>query len=294
MAPFISSVQGRKIKDTYLRDILPENNVNMALVPQILSNDPDDFLFLASRIFEMGWREINWNLGCPAPMVANKHRGSGLLLEPMKICLILDKVLKMYPGQISIKVRLGRESPAELDELLPLLDNYPLREIIIHPRLGIQMYKGIPDIESFKRCMTLTKHKLVYNGDIVDLASFDALKSDLTAIDNWMIGRGLLSNPFLADTIRNRGIDLKIGNVPDIIKNFHDDLFEQYLTRLCGASHVLGRMKGIWVYLADFFVNSARMRKKINKTKEIEDYKKVVGRIFTTAEINRIFLRTSG
>jgi len=287
VAPFISSVQGRKIKDTYLRDILPENNLNMIVIPQILSNDYDDFLFMAERIFGLGYSEINWNLGCPAPMVANKNRGSGLLLKPAIICGILDKVLRLYPGKISIKVRLGRNSPNELEELLPLLNQYPLREIIIHPRLGIQMYKGSPDLDAFSRCLSLTKHKMVYNGDITDLTTFDYLQNRFCGIDNWMIGRGLLANPFLAHRIKNEGMSLKIGTIPDIIRNFHDDLLEQYSLRLCGASHVMGRMKGIWAYLADLFDNSSKIRKKINKTNKIEDFKRVADNIFTTVPIKQ-------
>ncbi len=283
VAPFISSVMGRKIKDSYLADILPDNNKNMLVIPQILTKNAADFLFMAERIFAIGCTEINWNLGCPAPMVANKQRGSGLLPHPDKICQILDKVLADYPDKISIKVRLGRMATSELEELLPRLDQYPLREIIIHPRLGVQMYKGVADHNAFGHCMSLTSHKLVYNGDIVDLSSFDLLQNRFNEIDNWMIGRGLLFNPFLADQIKNRGICLKIGNDADILKSFHDDLLDQYRTRLCGDSHVMGRMKGIWVYFADYFVNPVKIRKKINKTTKIAAYEKVVKDVFHAA-----------
>ncbi|NOX25820.1 MAG: tRNA-dihydrouridine synthase family protein [Deltaproteobacteria bacterium] len=281
VAPFISSVQGRKIKAAYLRDILPENNRDMPLIPQVLSNDPDDFLFLAQQIFALGWQEINWNLGCPAPMVANKHRGSGLLANPERICQVLDKVLQFYPGQISLKVRLGRDSPTELERLLPILDQYPLSEIIIHPRLGVQMYKGVPDLEAFRRCLPLTRHNLVYNGDIIDVPSFASRQKSFAGIHHWMIGRGLLANPFLADKIKNGEICLKIGNVPDILKKFHNELLDQYKIRLCGDSHVMGRMKGLWGYLADFFANPAKIRKKINKIRRITDYQNAVDNIFT-------------
>lgn len=283
VAPFITSVQSRKIKATYLQDILPEKNNNMALVPQILSNDPDDFLFIASRIFGLGWDEINWNLGCPTPMVANKHRGSGLLPDADRIRNFLDKVLAVYPDQISIKTRLGRNSSVELEKLLPIFDQYPLREIIIHPRLGVQMYKGSTDLEAFRRCLPLTKHKLVYNGDIIDQHSFSDLKSSFSMIDNWMIGRGLLANPFLAARIVEQGNPyLKCGEDRDILNNFHCDLFEQYQARLCGSSHLLGRMKGIWVYLAEVFENSAKIRKSINKIKRVEHYIEMINMFFET------------
>ncbi len=285
IAPFISSTQSRKMKPSYLHDILPKNNKEMPLIPQILSNDPDDFLFIAQRIFELGWTEINWNLGCPTPMVANKRRGSGLLPDPATICRVLEKVLAIYPKQISIKVRLGRNSPNELAVLLPLLNQYPLQEIIIHPRLGIQMYKGIPDLEAFGNCVSLTSHKVVYNGDIVDLRSFLRLQ-DRFQINNWMIGRGLLRNPFLTAQIKKQGISLKTSRERDILRSFHDDLFEQYQARLCGPSHILGRMKGLWVYFADFFVKNKANHKRIKKTKGINEYIEVVDDIFYKEELD--------
>ena len=283
VAPFISSVQSRKLKAAYLQDLLPDRNNNLALIPQILSNDPDDFLFIAGRIFELGWGEVNWNLGCPTPMVANKHRGSGLLPDFDRIRNILDRVMAAYPHQISIKTRLGRKSPFELEKLLPILNQYPLRKIIIHPRLGVQMYSGATDLHAFRRCLFLTKHKLVYNGDIIDQYSFDDLRIRLPEIDTWMIGRGLLANPFLAAGIMGQGNPpLKRGMDRDILYNFHCDLFEQYQACLCGPSHLLGRMKGIWGYLAAIFENSAKIRKKINKIKRVEHYTETVKMFFET------------
>ncbi len=284
MAPFISSLKAanghRRIKPAYLRDINPENNKNADLIPQILSNDPDEFLFTAQHIFNLGWSEINWNLGCPSPMVTKKKRGSGLLPHQDRICRILDVVMARYPEQISIKTRLGLDSAAELYRLLPILDQYPLTEIIIHPRLGRQMYKGRADLEAFQNCRALTRHRLIYNGDITDQDSFMRIYQRLPGIQGVMLGRGLLADPFLPAGIKAGGLYLKSDSDRDILKTFLNDLLEQYQGRLSGDSHILGRLKGIWRYMAVLFENPAKIRKKITKTKSLNHYIEVVKMIF--------------
>lgn len=284
MAPFISSLSStngtRRIKPSYLSDISPENNKNTDLIPQILSNDPDDFLFTAQHIFDLGWLEINWNLGCPSPMVTKKKRGSGLLPHQDKICRVLDVVTARYPNRISIKTRLGLDSAAELDRLLPVLDQYPLTEIIIHPRLGRQMYKGRADIEAFRNCRPLTRHRLVYNGDITDQDSYMRVCQRLPEVKSIMLGRGLIADPFLSAGVKAGGLYLKSDSDRDILEIFLNDLLRQYRERLCGDSHILGRLKGIWRYMAVLFENSAKISKKITKTKDLNHYTEVVKRVF--------------
>lgn len=284
MAPFISSLSAangtRRIKPAYLRDISPENNKNTELIPQILSNDPDDFLFTAQHIFNLGWPEINWNLGCPSPMVTRKKRGSGLLPHQGQICRVLDAVMARYPERISIKTRLGLDSAAELYRLLPILDQYPLTEIIIHPRLGCQMYKGRADLEAFQNCQPLTRHRLVYNGDITDQDSYSRISQHLPGVKRLMLGRGLIADPFLSTGLKAGGLCLKSDSDRDILKSFLDDLLQQYQGRLCGDSHILGRLKGIWRYLAVIFEDSDKVRKKITKTKKLNNYTEMVKSIF--------------
>lgn len=284
MAPFISSLSAangtRRLKPAYLGDISPGNNRNTDLIPQILSNDPNDFLFTAQHIFDLGWPEINWNLGCPSPMVTRKKRGSGLLPHQEQICRVLDVVTARYPEQISIKTRLGLDSAAELYGLLPLLDQYPLTEIIIHPRLGRQMYKGRADLEAFHNCQSLTRHRLIYNGDITDYGSYSQVHQRLPGVKRLMLGRGLIADPFLSAGLKAGGLYLKSDSDRDIIEGFLADLLRQYQGRLCGDSHILGRLKGIWRYLAVIFENSDKIRKKITKTKKLSHYTEMVKSIF--------------
>lgn len=287
VSPFVSSVRCRKLKPRYLKDLFPENNQQMQVVPQILSNDPEDFLFMAQAIQALGYETVNWNLGCPTPMIAKKNRGSGLLPYPDRIQSFLDTVIPRSPVKISIKTRLGRHNPDELLNLLPILEHYPLAEIIIHPRLGVQMYNGSADIAAFKCCRRLTTHKLIYNGDITKLSFWKLLQAQLPDIDGWMIGRGLLANPFLAAMIKTQEPSpcLKTDRERDILKLFHHELFQKYQRVLCGPAHLLGRMKGFWAYYAYVFTNSRIVVKKINKMKDPDHYLDCVSRFFETEEL---------
>ncbi len=278
VAPFISTMSAKKVKPFYMKDVLPENNSSIEVIPQLLSKTPDDFIVFANRLFDMGYEEINWNLGCPFPMVAKKKRGSGLLPHPDLIDSFLEKTILSIPNRISIKTRLGRESADEIVTLMPIFNRYPLKEIIIHPRTGLQMYTGETDLEAFEKCLSLADHPLVYNGDITDLNTFMALSERFKTIDAWMIGRGSLANPFLPAIIRN-GVDI-FPNKVEKIKKFHDVLFEQYDQIMSGPSHIVDRMKGFWGYFSKPFENGSTVLKKIHKTRKKDHYLDTVARFF--------------
>lgn len=281
MAPFLSSVRARSIKPNYLKDILPRNNPLMPVVPQILSKDPEDFLFLAQKITDLGFATVNWNLGCPSPTVVNKGRGSGLLPFPEEIDRFLDRVVSGLAGGLSLKLRLGRFDTKEIEALWPIFNRYPLTEIIIHPRLGAQLYTGNVDLEAFAQCLTRTRHRIVYNGDIRSLADFSRLTERFPAIDTWMIGRGLLADPFLAAEIQSfHNPSLKSGRDMNILRTFHNTLYSEYQGIMCGPAHLLARMKGFWSYFAENFAHPGKVRKTIHKINAPDQYRKTVDHLF--------------
>lgn len=278
VAPFISSVQGTRIKPKLLQDVLPERNSGKPLIPQILGKSPEEFIVLSQALYELGYDTVNWNLGCPYPMVAKKGRGSGLLPYPERIASFLDQVLNVIPNQLSVKVRLGRFQREEIFELIPIFNRYPIQEIIVHPRTGVQMYTGEVDIDTFAACAALSSHPVVYNGDIVSLESFLRLKAILPAVSKWMIGRGILANPFLPEMIKSGCA--KIDAPLQRFKTFHDILLNRYAEKLCGPSHLLQRMKGLWGYLARHLVDGKSLLKKVQKSRNIMVYQKVVSTYF--------------
>ena len=278
LAPFVAAAAADRLTEKHFRDLLPDRNTRMPVEPQILGNNADDFVFLARRLLEMGYAEVNWNLGCPFRPVTKKRRGSGLLPFPDQVDEFLDKTLRALPGRLSIKMRLGRNRPDEIFKLLPILDRYPLREVIIHPRTARQMYGGAPDLDAFQACLERSRHRIVYNGDIVDRQGFLALQSRFPRVEAWMIGRGALSNPFLPAAVKNGG-ETTADRV-EKFKSFYDDLFARYQGRLCGPGHLLDRMKGFWKYFAAAFRNGPALEKQINHTFQLPRYVETVERFF--------------
>jgi tRNA-dihydrouridine synthase len=280
LAPFINPQRHSSFNPKQLKDVLPKANKLLPLTPQLLYTNVEDFLFLAHRLQELGYEEVNWNLGCPAPMVTIKRRGSGLLPFPEQIVSFLDQVIPKLPMNLSIKTRLGFEKKDELLSLLPHLDDYPLTEIIIHGRLGKQLYRGESDTEAFSQCLTRSKHRIVYNGDINSVEKFNALQKQFPEITKWMIGRGALSNPFLAGEIKG----LQTCDTYERLEAFHRDLYDCYKELLSGPSHLLGRLKQLWAYLSVFFPPQQKCWKKIKKCRTEEQYLKVIGDLFKSLE----------
>jgi tRNA-dihydrouridine synthase B len=279
VAPFIPPQKKSLYEDKMIRDVLPENNTKLPIVPQLLHTDPEDFLVLAHRLTGLGYTHINWNLGCPAPMVARKKRGSGLLPYPDEIVSLLDKVLPELTIKLSIKTRLGFNDHLETRALLPELNRFQLKEIIIHARLGKQLYKGTTDPDGFDICRQLSNHTLAYNGDINDIETFRLLNRRFPTVNRWMLGRGALGNPFLAEEIK--GYPQQSTETRKIrLYNFHDELYNRYTERLAGPSHLLGRVKHLWLYLITSFPGNKKLLKKILKSNSLAGYRETIEQLF--------------
>ncbi len=280
VAPFITTHGGQRIKTTHVRDLLPANNRRHPVIPQILSKNPDDFVHLANHLFDLDYASVNLNLGCPFPQVANKGRGSGMLPFPERVDGFLAAAIPRLAGRLSIKTRLGRYHRDEIQALIPVFNRYPLQEIIIHPRTGVQMYTGTPDREAFGDCLRALAHPVIYNGDITQPGDLTCLQARFPTVAGWMIGRGVLVNPFLPVILKTGG-DVVEDKAARFLR-FHDDLLESYARRLHGPGHLLNRMKGFWKYFADGFENSLRGRKRIHKARTLEQYREAVHAFFNS------------
>ncbi len=277
-SPYIRLNGKLELKKSEERDILPKNNSNLHLIPQIMTRDADEFLFVARYIKDLGYDELNWNLGCPYPMVTKRGMGSGLIKYPDLIDEILDKVLAETDISVSIKIRLGLDSNEEILGVLPVFDKYPLKNIAIHPRIGKQLYKGPVDLDAFQNCLKHSKHKIIYNGDIKTVEDYRNLKERFPSIDTWMIGRGLISDPFLPAMIKNNTLEYP-DNRLEVFSKFHDTLFDDVQQALSGPSHVNMKMYHYWIYFISSFPNSPKGLKYIKKAQSFNAYRDAVQEI---------------
>lgn len=291
--PFFTGIHKDHAKNMQVEEIDPACNDVETLTPQILSTDAEEILRFASQCKDLGYKEINLNMGCPFPRVANKKRGCGLLPYPEKIEALFGRVFEKIDLQFSVKCRLGYFEPDEIVPVLDIFNQYPLSELIIHPRIGKQLYKGEADVKRFAELMPMVKAPLVYNGDIVSVESFVRIREQVRPVNTFMLGRGLLANPFLAETCRDalnassNNAGMNDADTFDVslqkTKRLYDyvvDLYEDRLRHVGGSPKVLGRMKELWSYLMYSFDEPQDIWRKIKKINSLKDYEEAVETIF--------------
>lgn len=283
MAPFIPTVSAERINPKLLKDILPENNSGLPLIPQVIGNNADDFVQMNIAMHDLGYNEVNWNMGCPHKPIRRKRRGAGLLPFPDTVDAILDQVCERSPVKISVKVRMGIADKSELLKLIPVLNKYPLSEVIVHPRTAEQMYDGTVDLDAFEEAYHALEQTVCYNGDINDLAFYQNVHSRFPTIERFMLGRGLLANPFLCEEIRKPHVRT-CENYIERIRDFHDDIVGHYEEVLHGDHPVLGKMKEFWTYQTLHLSNGRKMFKKLKKTQRLGNYKDIVATFLSEAE----------
>ncbi len=277
-APYIRLNGKMVIKNSYQRDLQLENNKELEVIPQIMTNDADEFLFVVDYIQELGYKELNWNLGCPYPMVTKRGMGSGLICDPEKINHILDRVHKETDIIVSMKMRMGYEHAEEILDAFPVLDSYPLKSIAIHARIGKQLYKGGVNLDAFQRCIESTKHKLYYNGDITSVAKLKEMQTRFPSIDHFMMGRGLIADPFLPSMIKKDTTEYP-KNRWEIFSEFHDTIYQQYDAALSGPTPIKMKMQGFWEFFSQSFSNPQKTFKKIKKANNPRAYQQAVAEI---------------
>lgn len=275
-APYIRFNRKMVIKGSYQRDLDPGVNTQLELIPQVMTADADEFLFTIRYIRSLGYTELNWNLGCPYPMVTNSGMGSGLICNTEKIDHILNRAHSETDATISMKMRLGYENPTEILDALPILEKYPLKNIAIHARLGKQLYKGGVDLEGFQNCVDKAKHTLYYNGDITTVAQFKRMRERFGSIEHFMIGRGLIADPFLPSMIRADTTEYPKDRW-DIFREFHDTIYHQYDALLSGPTPIKMKMQGFWEFFCQATHNPQKVFKLIKKAGNPYKYQQAVG-----------------
>jgi len=269
-APYLKMNNDGTIKNAPKIDILPINNPQVAVIPQLMACGEEEFFIMADYIESLGYTELNWNMGCPYPMVTNRNLGAGILNKPTEIFELFDNIFPKLKMGLGIKMRMGLENTAEILEILPRLNDYPLTEIIIHARYAKQLYNGTCDHERFLECISLTKHSLTYNGDIESKDDFDDLQLKFKGIDNWMIGRGAMKNPSLFEEIQFGIVDS--GEIyRDKLQLFSEHLTKSLLECNPDKGYALSKMKSYWEYLSEGLSDGNQLYRKVKKAKDINE-----------------------
>lgn len=274
-APYLKMNNDGSLKEGPKKDVLFENNPFETVVPQVMAASASDFLVMARYLEELGYTELNWNLGCPYPMVAKRDLGAGILNKPEKICAILNEVQQQTPLKIGLKMRMGYEDTSDILRILPALNQFELTEIIVHARYGKQLYQGTCDHERFAACIPLTNHRLIYNGDIRTVADFSYLKNMFPTVSQWMLGRGAVANPFLFEMIQEDSEEFP-DDWFDVFLEFVSLLLESHLKASTNEGNILVKMQHYWEYFSTAHETLHELGKRVKKCKNLKEYQEKI------------------
>lgn len=273
--PFIVPHKEKKFSTREKKELSPENNQGLFVVPQLLTNNSEDFIKTSKDICAFGYDEINLNLGCPSGTVVSKRKGSGFLAYPEELDRFLDEIFAKTECKISIKTRIGKESPDEFHRLLEIYNQYPLEELIIHPRVQTDFYKNTPNWEMYQIAYENSKNPICYNGDIFTKEDHERLLDVFPDTQTIMLGRGIIGNPALISKPLSK----------ELLLAFHNMIYEEYQEISSGDRNVLFKMKELWFYMAHLFADADKYMKKIKKSEKLKDYENVLQSLFESCAL---------
>ena len=287
--PFIAPDQNKILRTRETRDVLPENNAVRDLVPQILTNNPEHFLNTVKVLWDMGYQEVNLNLGCPSGTVVSRKRGAGFLACPDELDRFLEKIFAGTNVRISIKTRIGKDQEEEGDRLMEIYRKYPLSELIIHPRLQKDFYRGTPRLDAYSRMLDRyldpkenreASDRVCYNGNLLTEKDYLNFIDRFQETECVMLGRGVIANPGLIHQIQT-------GEPTDkkTLRNFCDEVLEGYRIAFSDDRNALFRMKEMWTYMIHLFTDHEKYGKKIRKASGLGEYLCAVDALFREQEL---------
>lgn len=324
--PFIVPDQNHPLRSKELRDILPENNQVKQLIPQIMTNDAQRFKEAADALLEYGYQEVNLNLGCPSGTVTARKKGAGFLSVPDELDRFLDRIFSENKVRISIKTRIGMSQPEEAFRLMEIYNQYPMSELIIHPRTREEFYRGMPHLLLYGELFAMSRMPVCYNGNLLTKQDYELFRSRFPETQYVMLGRGALADPGLIGRLaaqeadrttgsgaknvlsavtdrgqeadRTTGSDAKSEAASPVLElddpryrkqlhAFHNDLFAQYREIFGEERNAVFHMKELWGYMFKNFEDCEKIAKKIRKATKATEYLCEVDRLFRECEIRK-------
>lgn len=274
-APFLSPPENRVLIKKKMAELEPAANPGVQVIPQLLAKDGELAAWMIGELRRMGYTEVNLNFGCPSGTVTAKGKGSGMLRDPQKLDAFLDAVFSQAGGPVSVKTRLGVARAEEFGEILNVYNKYPLCELIIHPRVMKQLYRGQADREAFAACLPACTAPVCYNGDVTTVDDLRALEAAFPGLSGIMVGRGLIADPALL----RKAVGGPAASREEL-RGYHDELYHGYTEAFGMASCAVSRMKAHWFYLIHLFDGADALEKPLRKAREGWEYETVVNQIF--------------
>lgn len=273
--PFFSPTGQHILTDRERRELDPANNGDMPLVPQVMTRVADDFLWAAEQAADMGYTEVNLNLGCPSGTVTAKGKGAGFLAKPEELDRFFDQVFARVAMPVSVKTRLGIADPEEFGRLLEIYNRYSIACLTIHARVQKEKYRGAVHLDAFAQALVESKNPVCYNGDLRTVAEAAALEARFPTVDAVMIGRGAVADPALIRKLKGGPAATK-----EELQAFMQTLYRQYQVYYGQVGTAAQRMREVWFYLIHLFEDAERLNKKLRRFRNPGEYEAIEAMIF--------------
>ena len=269
--PFFSPTIHRSFTQKERRELQRADTLDFRVIPQVLTRNAEDFLWIARQCADAGYRELNLNLGCPSGTVTAKGKGAGALRDTAALDKLLEDIFSASPIAVSVKTRIGFSSPEEFPSLLDIFNRYPIRELTVHPRTRTDFYKGSVDMDAFRYAVANSKNPLCYNGNLCSKDQIEAFKAAFPSVSAVMLGRALIADP---------GMLSPGGTTATALEQFHDELLENYTEVFGSSRNAMFRMKENWHYLRCRFDGGDKLFKQLRKTTDLSEYRRLTQEIF--------------
>ncbi|WP_174615888.1 tRNA dihydrouridine synthase [Virgibacillus ihumii] len=220
----IYSVRGRL---TFTEDEKP-------MVAHIWGDKPEHFRQMSIGMAEQGFQGVDINMGCPAPNVAPKGKGCGLIRRP-DVAADIIQAAKEGGLPVSVKTRLGYTNVDEWRDWLRHLLEQDIVNLSIHLRTKKEMSKVdahwelIPEIKKL-RDEIAPDTLLTINGDIPD-RQIGLELANKYGVDGVMIGRGVFKNPFAFEKEPKEHSSNELLDLLRLQLNLHDKYSQQFEAR---------------------------------------------------------------
>ena len=273
--PFFSPTSHRILTERDRREIDFANQGGLPSVPQIMTRQAEDFLWAADLMRDMGYTEVNLNLGCPSGTVTAKGKGSGFLAKPDELERFFDSVFAKIDMPVSVKTRLGVHDVEEFPRLLEIYNQYPIACLTIHARVQKEKYAGTVHLDEFGWALEHSKNPICYNGDLRTVAEVRAFEARFPTANAVMIGRGAIADPALLRKLRGGQAATR-----EELQAFTQDLYRSYQEWYGQVGIAAQRMREIWFYLIHLFDDAERLNKKMRRFRGPGEYESIEAAMF--------------